>query len=379
MRFRDVLGHEDIKRRLANTIAENRVSHAQLFLGPQGSGNLAMALAYAQYINCTNKQDSDSCGECPSCKKYQKLIHPDLHFIYPISATKKVKKPLSKLFLEEWRELILENDGVINLNDWYRQIEIENKQAIINAEDANEIVKTLSYKSYESEYKVMIIWMPERFYHAAIPKILKILEEPPEKTLFLLVAEESDKILKTILSRTQMVKFYRLSDENVVRELVNKHAVEEVQAHKIAGMAEGNLIHAKSLISQSEGEKFNFETFREWFRNCWKFNMAGLIEFTQKISKIGREQQKQFLSYGLRVVRHSITVNYINASHVKLDGAELDFMVKLAPFINPSNMLQFIQELDSAIYHIERNANPNILFMDLSLKFAKLIHTKPKS
>ncbi|MBI9034608.1 MAG: DNA polymerase III subunit delta [Bacteroidales bacterium] len=379
MRFKDVLGHEDIKRRLANTVTENRVSHAQLFLGPPGSGNLALALAYAQYINCTQKQDNDSCGLCPSCKKYQKLIHPDLHFIYPITATKAIKKPLSKLFLEPWRELVLEKEAVINLNDWYRQIEIENKQAIINAEDANEIIKTLSYKSYESEYKVMIIWMPERFFHSAIPKILKILEEPPEKTLFLLVAEQSDKILQTILSRTQMVKLYRLKDEEIVHELVHKHAVDEMEAHKIAAMAEGNLIQAKQLINQAQIEKQNFETFREWFRLCWKFNMDGLIEFSQKTAKIGREPQKQFLNYGLRVVRHAITVNYIDASHLKLDPVEMDFIVKLSPFINPSNIIQFTEELEKAAYHIERNANPNILFMDLSLKFAKLIHSKPKS
>ena len=194
--------------------------HAQLFLGPEGSGKLPLALAYAQYINCQNRQEDDSCGHCPSCIKFNKLIHPDLHFVYPVSKTKDSSdKPTSKEFLKPWRELVLENNGYINLTDWYEKIDIEKKQGIINADDCNNIIKTLSYKSFESEYKIMIIWMVEKLFHSAAPKILKILEEPPEKTLFILISENPDIIINTILSRTQLVKIPKIANNDLYQEL----------------------------------------------------------------------------------------------------------------------------------------------------------------
>lgn len=189
MLFNKIIGQQQVKERLIQTVKENRVSHAQLFIGANGSGKLALAIAYAQYVNCKSRSETDSCGICPSCIKYEKLIHPDLHFIYPIAATKEVKKPRSADFIESWRSLLIENNYYISLNEWFEKIGIENKQGIINAEDCNSIIKTLGYKSYEAEYKVMIIWMAEKLFHAAAPKILKILEEPPEKTLFILITE----------------------------------------------------------------------------------------------------------------------------------------------------------------------------------------------
>jgi DNA polymerase-3 subunit delta' len=370
MRFADIIGQEDVKKRLVQTVKESRVSHAQLFLGPEGSGKLALAVAYAQYINCTNKQGDDSCGECPSCVKYQKFIHPDLHFIYPTAKIKNIDKPMSKDFIKQWRELLSETNSYINLPDWYSKIGIERKQAIINARDCNEIIKTLTYKSYESEYKVMIIWMVEKLFHAAAPKILKVLEEPPDKTLFLLVSENQDLIINTILSRTQLIKIGRLDDNNLSKALISNGYQPAVvnDAVRIAG---GNYLAAVRLISQSDDERYNFTNFRDWMRNAYQFDVEKLIKFVSEMSKNSREKNKSFLNYALRFTRECLLMNYGSGDLVRVGSEELEFINKFYPFVNERNSSLIAEELDRAIYHIERNANPNILFMDLSLKFAK--------
>ena len=370
MRFADIIGQEDVKKRLVQTVKESRVSHAQLFLGPEGSGKLALAVAYAQYINCTNKQGDDSCGECPSCVKYQKFIHPDLHFIYPTAKIKNIDKPMSKDFIKQWRELLSETNSYINLPDWYSKIGIERKQAIINARDCNEIIKTLTYKSYESEYKVMIIWMVEKLFHSAAPKILKVLEEPPDKTLFLLVSENQDLIINTILSRTQLIKIGRLDDNNLSKALISDGYQPAVvnDAVRIAG---GNYLAAVRLISQSDDERYNFTNFRDWMRNAYQFDVEKLIKFVSEMSKNSREKNKSFLNYALRFTRECLLMNYGSGDLVRVGSEELEFINKFYPFVNEKNSSLIAEELDRAIYHIERNANPNILFMDLSLKFAK--------
>ena len=370
MRLADIIGQEDVKKRLVQTVKESRVSHAQLFLGPEGSGKLALAVAYAQYINCTNKQGDDSCGECPSCVKYQKFIHPDLHFIYPTAKIKNIDKPMSKDFIKQWRELLSETNSYINLPDWYSKIGIERKQAIINARDCNEIIKTLTYKSYESEYKVMIIWMVEKLFHAAAPKILKVLEEPPDKTLFLLVSENQDLIINTILSRTQLIKIGRLDDNNLSKALISDGYQPAVvnDAVRIAG---GNYLAAVRLISQSDDERYNFTNFRDWMRNAYQFDVEKLIKFVSEMSKNSREKNKSFLNYALRFTRECLLMNYGSGDLVRVGSEELEFINKFYPFVNEKNSSLIAEELDRAIYHIERNANPNILFMDLSLKFAK--------
>ena len=375
MRFADIIGQEDIKQRLVRTVEESRVSHAQLFLGPEGSGKLALAVAYAQYINCTNKQDGDSCGECPSCIKYQKFIHPDLHFIYPTAKVKNIEKPMSKDFISQWRELLLETNSYINLSAWYAKLGMERKQAIINARDCNEIIKTLSYKSYESEYKVMIIWMVEKLFHAAAPKILKVLEEPPDKTLFLLVSENQDLIINTILSRTQLIKIGKLSDAELTKALI-RDGYEPAQANDAVRIADGNYLAAVRLISQSEEERYNFLNFREWMRNVYQFDVEKLIKFVADMSKNSREKNKSFLNYALRFTRESLLMNYNSSDLVRVNNEESDFIGKFYPFINERNSHLIAEELDKSIYHIERNANPSVLFMDLSLKLAKWLRKK---
>ncbi len=376
MLFKEIIGQEDVKKRLRQTVKNQRVSHAQLFLGGEGVGKLALAIAYAQYINCTNRREDDSCGVCPSCIKFQKLAHPDLHFIYPVASNKEIKKPTSKQFVAQWRKLLLANGAYINLNKWYRSIDIENKQAIINKDDCNSIISTLSYKSYEADYKVMIIWMADKLFHSAAPKILKILEEPPQKTLFILITEDDNKLLSTIRSRTQIVKIPKLKDEVLIQALMERKSCTEEEAKKAVNLSGGNYLSAFENLDANEDDRENFFLFRDWMRLCFKPDVKGMVDFVADISKIGREKQKSFLDYALRTARNGILLNLGQNNLVKLENEELGFTQKFSPFINPANIQQFAKELNEALFHIERNANPSILFLDLSLKSMRLLKLK---
>jgi len=266
MKFAEVIGHVGAKSRLIRTVKDNRISHAQLFLGPSGTGKLAMAIAYAQYINCKNKQGDDSCGECTSCVKYKKLAHPDLHFLYPTAKKDKSDKMVVSLdFIKEWREILLERNQYITLTDRYEKIKIERKQAIINARDCNNLIKTLSYKNYEAEYKVMIIWMVEKLFHSAAPKILKILEEPTDRTLFILVAEDTEAILPTILSRTQIVRFPPIDSDSLLEYHIQQGENPQL-ANDTIRVYPGDYIKTLRMIDAAGEEDKNFQLFRQWMR-----------------------------------------------------------------------------------------------------------------
>jgi DNA polymerase-3 subunit delta' len=358
------------------------VSHAQLFHGPEGSRKLAMAIAYAQFINCPNRkfgsEDSgpgDACGSCPSCIQISKLAHPDLHFIFPVATSEAVKKdPVSKDYLKTWREVLLENDFRLTLNDWYSAAGYERKQGYIVTDDCNEILRTLSYKSYESEFKVMIIWMADRLHSAAAPKILKILEEPPDKSLFILISENPEKIVSTILSRTQTIKFRKLSDVEVKKDLTSRLSCSAEEADRIVPVADGNLTRAVKILKQDENEAFNLEKFITWMRLCLKYQeLDKTFKFVTEISKIGREKQKSFLSYALRIIRNGLLVKYHNPGLTRLNQEEEEFLKKFVNFINHETILIFTEELEEAQYHIDRNANPAILFMDLSMTITNLL------
>ena len=389
MKFSDIIGQEAVKERLRNTVSENRISHAQLFLGPEGSGKLTLAIAYAQYINCRNRTPIDSCGVCPSCKKYSKLIHPDLHFIYPINRTKEVddQKIYSTDFVIPLREFFLENKGYLKLPDWYQMIGIEKKQGFINAEDADSINRTLAYKAYEAEYKVMIIWMVEKMNIPAANKLLKNLEEPPDKTLFILIAEDQDQIISTILSRTQLIKIPPLMDEDITSALVLKLNMGVNDAKRIALLADGNYASASRMtagsVEESDfllAEKQQFERFRDWMRKCyttvkdWK-DYDKLLEFIPQLQDDGsRERQKEFLIYCLQMFRICLQYNVGNYQLVRLDGEELEFVQKFSRFIHPRNVQYLDEEFNKAIFHIERNANANIVFTDLSHLIARILN-----
>lgn len=377
MKFSDITGQEAIKERLRRSVRDNRVSHAQLFLGPEGSGKIAMALAYAQYINCTARSEEDSCGVCNSCIKFEKIIHPDLHFILPISKTKEITdKPLSKLFLPHWRKLISERKAIFGIKEWYQQIGLENKQGIINTEDCSEIIRTLSYKSYESEYKIMIIWMVEKLYHAAAPRILKILEEPPDKTLFILISEQSDLVLPTILSRTQLVKFQRLSDQELVNALIAHTNCSIEQANEVKYLADGNLNVALRILESGETDQANFEFFRMWMRLCFRNDIREINRLSSDFVALGREKQKNLMAYALKVIRYCMHNQVGSYEQVRAEGEELKFIQGFTPFVHPGNAASLTEEFNKSIYHIERNGNASITFMDLSLKSIKWLNIK---
>jgi DNA polymerase-3 subunit delta' len=377
VKFAEVIGQDAVKQRLLKTVKDNRVSHAQLFLGPEGSGKLALAIAYAQFINCTNRTSDDSCGTCPSCIKYGKLIHPDLHFIYPTAPTEKLEKPISLDFIAKWRELLIETKCYIDLPSWYEKVGIERKQAIINTRDCSEILRTLSYKSYEAEYKVMIIWMVEKLFHAAAPKILKILEEPPDKTLFILVSENQEQILKTILSRTQLIKIPQIDEEKLTEELINEN-FEPARVNDALRIAGGNYLEAKRMIGMMDDETQNFTWFSTWMRLCFNGRTSEMLEFIGGLSKLGRDEQKGFLNYSLRMIRQSMLISMDGNELVRLNKDESGFIYgsgskRFYPYIHQQNVQLISEELNDSIYHIERNAHAGILFMDLSFKLGNYL------
>lgn len=377
MKFAEIIGQELVKKRLMKTVRNSRISHAQLFLGPQGSGKLALALAYAQYINCNDRTDEDSCGVCPSCAKYEKFAHPDLHFIFPTAPLKSKEKPISLDYIKQWRELLTAKKGYVSLSAWHNKIGIERKQSFINTRDCNEIIKLLSYKSYEANYKVMIIWMVEKLHHAAAPKILKILEEPPDKTLFVLVSENQDMIISTILSRTQLVKITGIDNESLTDKLIRENH-EPAKVKDVVNLAKGNYIEAEQLLEQTDEIDQNLELFSKWMRLCFSNKFSQINDFVSVIAKLTREQQKSFLKYALRMIRECMLISNDSVELAKLNTDESSFVYgsgakRFYPFINNKNAYQLAEEVNKSVYHIERNANPNILFFDLSLKIGELL------
>ena len=375
MLFKEIIGQEEIKKKLIKTVEENRISHAQLFSGPEGAGSLPLAIAYAQYISCENRSGNDSCGMCHSCLKYSKLIHPDLHFILPVASTPKVKDPLTDKFLEEWRASFLENP-YLNSAEWYKAIGLENKQGYINVEESNEIIRKLSFKSYESEYKVVIIWLPEKMNKPTANKLLKIIEEPPSKTLFLMVAENSTNILPTIYSRVQMIRIPKLEEMEILLTLQQKYDIEEVKMKNAAHLADGNYLKALNVLERAEENQLHFERFTALMRLCWTNEITGILNWIEEIVRMGRESQKQFLDYGLRIIRENFFMNInqgISDEINRMTQYESDFSVKFSKFIDKNNVFGITNGFNQASLHIEANANGKIVFLDMANKLVKLI------
>lgn len=371
MLFKNIIGQQAVKERLIRSVNDGRISHAQLFLGAEGSGNLALALAYAQYISCVNKQEHDSCGECLSCIKYNKLVHPDLHFVYPVALSKDIR--VSTNVIAKWREAFLDNP-YITLFSWFEMLDAENKQAVIGVEESAEILRKLSLTTYEAEYKIMIIWQAEKMNPAAANKLLKILEEPPEKTLFLLVCESEDQLLRTILSRTQLIKVPKLTDVDIKSALVNTHGVAPEVADNIVHLADGNYAEALQLIHENENAGHNLASFQKLMRASLKFDPKAILVWIDEVASSGRERQKNFITYALHIMRESLVLNYADEQLTKLSEEEQGFVRKFSPFIHSNNIERFIDELNKAHYHMERNANAKILFMDLAFKFNELLN-----
>lgn len=370
MQFKEIVGQQAVKQRLLNTVHENRVSHAQLFLGPEGSGSLALAVAYAQYLSCEDKQPHDSCGVCSSCRKYEKLVHPDLHFSYPFFASDKNDTSLS--FIEQWREAFLAHP-YLSLDLWRGYLEAENKQANINIAECHQIIKKLSLKPFESVYKILILWLPE-YLDKEGNTLLKIIEEPQPNTVFLLVAQNQDQILNTILSRTQLVKIPTLGYTDVRDYLVNEKGFPGKTAEEAAYLSSGNLTEALSMLYQ-ESNSFHHD-FLDWLRKCYSNKGLEMMKFVDKIAKAGREPQKNFIRYGINYIRECCLILSGAGELVHLPAAEKETAQKMSAVMTIEMTEAITNVLEKAHYAVERNANPKILFLDVSLQIIKILHFK---
>jgi DNA polymerase-3 subunit delta' len=383
MLFKDILGQDHIKNYLITTANAGRIPHAQLFIGPEGSGTLPVAMAYAQYILCNNSDGENTTGNSACNLKFEHISHPDMHFVYPITSTDEVKgdSVVSTNFLDQWRSFVKENPYG-SLFDWYKKLEIPKKQGIISVKESAAINKNLSLKAYEGGYKVMIIWMADKMRTDAANKLLKLLEEPPEKTIFILISESIDDLLQTIISRCQVVDFLALPEQVITDALIATHKVEVNLAKKIAHQCEGNYNKALHFLHQDGDDSVFEEWFINWVRAAFKAKgnasvIADLISWSTTIAKEGRETQKNFLQFCIQFFRQALLLNYKATDLVYLEPNFENFKLeKFAPFVHGNNIADIFKELEDAMYHIERNGNSNIILTDLSIKLTRLLHKK---
>lgn len=371
MLFKDIIGQKPVIQNLIRSVQEGRISHAQMFFGPEGTGKLPLALAYSRYILCTARTPDDACGHCIACQKVSKLIHPDLHFVFPVFKEKTAEKVTSDKFLSLWRSFVLKNP-YFTYNQWMKELESENKQGMIYVEESAEILRKLSLKPYESDWKIMILWLPERMHQAAANKLLKILEEPPDQTLFILISENTQAILPTILSRVQMIRVPRLPDNDIQKALSEKYAVESNQSKRVALQAGGNFARAQSLISISSEDQ-QFERFVTLMRLVWKRNIPEILNWVDELASAGREEQKEFFQYALSLVRENLLLNLKLPFAHRLTDQELDFSRKFSAFIHPGNIEKVHDVFSQAQAHIEANAYDKLVFFDLALSLSEII------
>lgn len=372
MQFKDVIGQEQISKCLIEGVHENRISHAQLFVGQMGYGMLPMALAYAQYVNCKNPGPTDSCGECPSCKRSQKMIHPDQHFVFPVIKNDAYKEPISDQFVSKWREMVLSNP-YSSLGQWFKKINIENSQGQIYVYESDSIIRKLNLKSFESEYKIMIIWMAERMNTQCANKLLKMIEEPPPKTLLILIAENEEQILGTIRSRTQLVKFPQIEPQSMQQALSQNPLSEGKNINNLVHLSNGNYTKALELLTSNDDNHFYFEKFREIMRIIYKKEWLLFSKWSEEMAALGREKQKEFLIYGLKMIRECFVSNLQNPDIVYLNSEESAFSTGFASFINERNVLLFTKEFELAYRDISQNGNAKIIFFDFCIKLSRLL------
>ena len=372
MQFKDVVGNTDIKKALIHEVKAGRVSHAQMLLGPEGSGKLPLAIAFAQYLLCDNPTKKDSCGECPNCLKTSSLTHPDLHFVFPVVANKTNKVGSSKDRIKEWNEFVL-TQKYFNLKQWQQSLDEMGKNAAIGVEESRQILKRLTLKSYSGKYKIMIIWLPEKMTAQSANKLLKLLEEPPENTLFLLVSDNAEYILPTIMSRTQLIRIPSLGMDDAQNYLTKAYKVEASVASSAAGLSQGNITEAIEILQGAKSQHIFFALFVKVMRAAFKANPIELMNVSDEAASLDKENQKNFVKYGLHIFRESIILNYMKGELGNLRAEERDFLNKFARFINNQNITELMTEFNDAHYHLERNANAKILFADLVIKLTKLI------
>ena len=378
MRFADIIGHDALKARLRAQIDAGRVSHAQLFTGDAGYGSLPLALAYVQYLFCPHRHDGDSCGECPSCQQIEALAHPDLHFVYPVN--KREKKAgevvISDMFIDKWRAIWQRNSGIFSAEEWYSDLDLgKTMKGLISAKESEEIIRKLQFKSYSSEYKAMIIWLPEAMNQEAANKILKILEEPWEKTLFILVSEQPELLLQTITSRTQEVTVGRI-DVATLQDVAMREGKAQDVAHNIARLAGGSMLELRELLrgATDESRALSFELFTRLMRLSYNDKHLELFEWADDIAALTREGQRQFFLHAVRLLRESYMLHAGLGAISYLWGEERDFCVKFAPFIGNQNIEILVEEIERAMLQIQQNGSPRIVFTHFALAVSKQIN-----
>lgn len=370
MQFDNIVGQQELKAQLINEVVIDQISHAQLYLGKPGHGGLGLALAFIQFLMCENKQPSDSCGLCPSCQKNAKRQHPDVHFSFPtVQTISKTSTPL----LSEWREQLNETT-YFDLNAWIKKSDDKERRPIISVHESQEIIKKLTLRSYEGGYKVMVIWQPEEMNTSCANKLLKILEEPPARTLFILVAESQEKMLQTILSRTQRLTIPRLKMEDIASYLVDKKHLGHDYANSIAARSEGDLIEALELAVDNADKDENYLMFTQLMRVCYKKNVIDMMDWGDSISEKSKEGQKVFLKYALHMFRQSMLRNYTEDHLTRVSADEDGFLMNFSKFISGNNIQDFAASFNDAHYYLERNANSKILFTNLCFQVMRYIH-----
>jgi len=371
MQFADVIGQQLLKQQLIHEVQNEKISHAQLFLGKSGYGTLPIALAFAQYIFCENKQERDSCGSCNSCKKITNLQHPDLHFSFP---TVLANSRTSDGVLKEWRNVVLDQP-YFDLNDWTTIHDPgKRRKPGIAVAESGEILRKLNLRSYEGGYKVMIMWMASEMNTATANKLLKIIEEPPQKTLFILCADSQENMLATILSRCQVVNVPRIKQEDISQYLREFRNMNASASDSIAARVEGNLIEALRLSGDHVEQDLNRNQFIQLMRVCYRKSVLDMIQWSEEIGAESRSQQKHFLTYSLHMFRQSMLRNYTEDHLTRVSDEENQFLDKFAKFITGNNVFDFMKAFNEAHYHLERYANPKILFMNLCFNVMRYIH-----
>ena len=375
MKFSEVIGHKTLIDTLRRNIDTGRVSHAQLIVGECGWGTLQVALAYVQYLHCPHREGGEACGKCPSCVQIEALAHPDVHFVFPI--VNPTKTPTSDSFIAEWRELVKRSDAIFDETDWYGTIEANNSQGIIPIKEAESIIRKLSFKAFEGENKTVVIWLPERMKREAANTLLKILEEPWEKTLFLLISEHPEQLLDTIISRTQEISVGRIEPEALAQYATQRCGATAEAAASAARIADGSVIALRRALSD-EGVvgTDNFELFTRLMRLSFSNRHLELFDWADQIASAGREAQKNFLEYALGLIRESymLTAGMENVSH--LWGAEREFCLKFAPYVANHNVEALVAEMERALRDISQNGNARMVFTHFALATSKLIALK---
>lgn len=371
MLFRDVYGQDSLKQKLINDVRTGKLAHAHLFVGDMGNGGLALSFAFIQYLMCENKGETDSCGECSGCRQVGRLEHPDVHFTFPtVQAISQTSDPL----FTDWKAMVLENPYA-SLGEWIYTSDDRGRRPVISVHQSNEIVKKLTLKSFAGGYKVSVIWYAEEMNNACANKLLKIIEEPPKDTVFILLAESDDMILPTILSRTQLSRITPLSEEELVRYMKTLGDFDEDSLKSIAGTVEGNLSLAKELVkSGNVKENVNFSRFVNLMRVCYRKQVIPMMEWAEEMATLGREEQKQFLRYALYMVRQSVVRNYSENPLTHPSEEEDGFLKNFARFISGNNVVQFNELFNKAHYNVERNAHGKLLFTNITFEVMRYIH-----